>query len=58
VTAEYFSKSTIYYFISSEGKIQYDILEKNKNVDIFRYNTNNLFTTKEAAQKRLNEMLS
>ena len=50
VVAEY------YYFISSTGKIQKDIVGRDTNVEQFRKATNNYFETKEEANKKLIEI--
>ena len=47
-----------YYFISSSGKIQKDIVGRDTMVEQFRKNTNNYFENKEEAYKKLNEMLA
>ena len=45
-----------YYFISSSGKVQRDIVGRDKMVDNFRMRTNNYFETKEEANNKLNEI--
>ena len=45
-----------YYFISSSGKVQRDIVGRDKIVDNFRMRTNNYFETKEEANKKLLEI--
>lgn len=46
----------IYYFISSKGKIQNDILNKDSTVDTFRMKQNNYFVNKDSAQKILDDI--
>lgn len=46
----------MYYFISSSGKVQRDIVGRDKMVDNFRMRTNNYFETKEEANKKLLEI--
>ena len=45
-----------YYFISSSGKVQRDIVGRDLNVDTFRKKANNYFETKEEANNKLNEI--
>jgi hypothetical protein len=45
-----------YYFISSVGKVQRDIVGRDLNVDTFRKKANNYFETKEEANNKLNEI--
>ena len=42
-----------YYFISSSGKVQKDIVGRDKSVETFRKATNNYFENKEDANKKL-----
>lgn len=57
----YFDNATIietYYFISSTGKIQKDVVGRDTSVERFRKATNNYFENKEEAQKKLDELLA
>ena len=42
-----------YYFISSTGKVQRDVVGRHLEVDTFRKKTNNFFETKEKALEQL-----
>lgn len=42
-----------YYFISSTGKVQRDVVGRDLEVDTFRKKTNNFFETKEKALEQL-----
>lgn len=42
-----------YYFISSTGKVQRDVVGRDSDVDTFRKKTNNFFKTKERALEQL-----
>ena len=45
-----------YYFISSSGKVQRDIVGRDGFTENFRKKTNNYFETKEEANKKLSEI--
>jgi hypothetical protein len=48
----------VYYFISSSGKVQREVVGRDGLSDNFRKKTNNYFENKEDAVKKLNEICS
>ena len=48
----------VYYFISSSGKVQREVVGRDGLSDNFRKKTNNYFEDKEDAVKKLHEICS
>lgn len=48
----------LYWFISSEMNVHFDIKNRNVKTDKFRMNSNNMFITKDEASLKLFEILS
>lgn len=58
ISERFLAKVEVYYFLSSKGDVQYDIVGKNKEADIWRKYNNNFFLTKEEAQKEKVKILN
>jgi len=54
---QHLEKTEHYWFISSKGKVQQDIVGKDLKVDKFRQRVNNYFTVEKVAAQKLQDIL-